>query len=224
MEHAATSSACTGSCSGSGATWSTRTPASSTCRDAPADDETRRLLHRTIDAVGDDMAALEFNTAIAALMELNNRLTQVVQRARERAPRSGAGDGADARAAHAARRRGAVGAPRRVGRARVRRFPEADPAFLVDDIVEVPVQVNGKVRARVTVATGASEAEHEAAARADARSRSSSPARRCARSSSSPAAWSTSSSAEPALHAVGGSSAARTAAGTVVALPSHFLR
>jgi leucyl-tRNA synthetase len=31
------------------------------------------------------------------------------------------------------------------------------------------VQVNGKVRAQVMVATGASEADHEAAARADAR-------------------------------------------------------
>ena len=35
--------------------------------DAPADDETRRLLHRTIAAVRADMATLEFNTAIARL-------------------------------------------------------------------------------------------------------------------------------------------------------------
>ena len=48
-------------------------------------------------------------------------------------------------------------------------FPEPDPALLVDDTVEVPVQINGKVRGKVTVATGASEADHEAAARADAR-------------------------------------------------------
>src|SRR5207248_890331 len=40
--------------------------------------ETRRLLHRTIAVVRADMAALEFNTAIARLSELNNRLTQVV--------------------------------------------------------------------------------------------------------------------------------------------------
>jgi len=31
----------------------------------------------------------------------------------------------------------------------------------------VPVQVNGKVRGKITIATGASEADHEAAARAD---------------------------------------------------------
>ena len=46
--------------------------------DEPADDETRRLLHRTIAAVRDDMAELKFNTAIARLFELNNHLTQVV--------------------------------------------------------------------------------------------------------------------------------------------------
>jgi leucyl-tRNA synthetase len=48
-------------------------------------------------------------------------------------------------------------------------FPEPDPALLVDDTVEVPVQVNGKVRGKVTLAAGASEADHEAAARADPR-------------------------------------------------------
>ncbi len=48
-------------------------------------------------------------------------------------------------------------------------FPEPDPALLVDETIEVPVQVNGKVRAKVTVASGAPEADHEAAARADAR-------------------------------------------------------
>ena len=41
-----------------------------------ADEETRRLLHRTIDGVRTDMDELRFNTAIAKLIELNNRLTQ----------------------------------------------------------------------------------------------------------------------------------------------------
>jgi leucyl-tRNA synthetase len=46
-------------------------------------------------------------------------------------------------------------------------FPAADAALLVEDSVEVPVQVNGKVRARITVPAGAGEAEHLAAALAD---------------------------------------------------------
>src|SRR5258708_9279342 len=42
--------------------------------DAAADDETGRLLHRTIAAVRSDMDGLRFNTAIAKLIELNNHL------------------------------------------------------------------------------------------------------------------------------------------------------
>ncbi len=44
--------------------------------DDPADDETRRQLHRTIDGVGNDLGSLRFNTAIAKLIELNNHLTR----------------------------------------------------------------------------------------------------------------------------------------------------
>jgi leucyl-tRNA synthetase len=46
-------------------------------------------------------------------------------------------------------------------------FPVPDAALLVDDEVEIPVQVNGKLRARVRVASGADDIAHEAAARAD---------------------------------------------------------
>ena len=48
-----------------------------------------------------------------------------------------------------------------------RSFPVADPALLVEDTVEVPVQVNGKVRARISVAPDADEATHLAVAMAD---------------------------------------------------------
>jgi leucyl-tRNA synthetase len=48
-------------------------------------------------------------------------------------------------------------------------FPVAEPTLLVEASVEVPVQVNGKVRGRVTVGSGADASSHEAAARADAR-------------------------------------------------------
>ncbi len=133
----------------------------------PADDETRRLMHRTIDAVRGDMGSLEFNTAIAALMTLNNRLTQVVGETGH-APEE------------VARSMVLMLAPltphiaeelweRMDGASTVafESFPEPDPALLVDDVVEVPVQVNGKVRGKILVAPDASEAEYEAAARAD---------------------------------------------------------
>jgi leucyl-tRNA synthetase len=48
-------------------------------------------------------------------------------------------------------------------------FPDADPAMLVDDTMEYPVQINGKVRARVEVATGADTKTVEAIALADER-------------------------------------------------------
>ncbi|MCE9638356.1 MAG: leucine--tRNA ligase [Planctomycetes bacterium] len=43
-------------------------------------------------------------------------------------------------------------------------WPTFDPAALRRDEVEIAVQVNGKIKARVTVATGATDAAHEAAA------------------------------------------------------------
>jgi leucyl-tRNA synthetase len=46
-------------------------------------------------------------------------------------------------------------------------FPEADPAFLLDDTIEIPIQLNGKVRARFMAAAGLSADELESAAKAD---------------------------------------------------------
>ena len=45
-------------------------------RDAETDEATKRLLHKTIAGVRDDMEALRFNTAIAKLIEFNNHLTK----------------------------------------------------------------------------------------------------------------------------------------------------
>jgi leucyl-tRNA synthetase len=47
-------------------------------------------------------------------------------------------------------------------------WPVADERALVRDVIELPVQVNGKLRARITVAADASEADVIAAALADA--------------------------------------------------------
>jgi leucyl-tRNA synthetase len=47
------------------------------------------------------------------------------------------------------------------------RFPEADPALLADETVEIPVQINGKVRTRLQVVPGLDAAALEQAARAD---------------------------------------------------------
>jgi leucyl-tRNA synthetase len=137
--------------------------------DEPADDATRRLLHQTIAAVRADMDDLSFNTAIARLFELNNRLTEVV-----------AGTGAAPREVVTAMALMVAPLAPHVGEELWERlgksgslafdpFPEADPALLVEEEVEIAVQVNGKVRARITVATSATDTDIEAAARADER-------------------------------------------------------
>ncbi|MBM3660972.1 MAG: leucine--tRNA ligase, partial [Actinobacteria bacterium] len=135
--------------------------------DAPADDETRRVLHRTIDAVGADMAELKFNTAIARLFECNNRLTQVVAE-RGTAPREVVEPLVLMLAPlspHLAEELWSrIGHPATLA---YEPFPTADPAYLTVDTVEVAVQVNGKVRAQVRVPAAADDAAHEAEARAD---------------------------------------------------------
>jgi leucyl-tRNA synthetase len=137
--------------------------------DRDPDPETWRLLHRTIASVRDDMESLRFNTAIAALFELNNHLTGVV-----------AAEGAAPRAVvepfvvmvsplapHVAEELW-----ERLGHGRTvayETFPEPDPAALRVEEVEVAVQVNGKVRHRVRVPAGADEATVERLARDDPR-------------------------------------------------------
>src|SRR5438034_4687993 len=49
----------------------------------------------------------------------------------------------------------------------VERWPAADPGALARPLIELPVQVNGKLRGRVTVSADAGEAQAVAAALAD---------------------------------------------------------
>jgi leucyl-tRNA synthetase len=137
-----------------------------TVADAPLDDETERMLHRTIAAVREGMEKMRFNVAIAKVTELNNHLTA-------RHP-----DGGVPRdvveplvlllaplAPHVGEELWSrLGHPDSLA---FEPFPEADPALLVEETVEVPVQLNGKVRARIEVAAGADAEALEAAARAD---------------------------------------------------------
>jgi leucyl-tRNA synthetase len=129
---------------------------------------TRRLLHRTIAAVRADMEGLRFNTAIAKLIELNNHLVGVA-----------ADGGVPREVAEPLALMLAPLAPHiaeelwsRLGHDRTlayEAFPEADPALLVDDTVEYPVQVNGKVRSHIVVPAGSDATTVEAAALADAK-------------------------------------------------------
>ena len=134
----------------------------SVANEAP-DDETLRLVHRTIDAVSTEMDNLRFNTAIAKLIELNNHLTKI-----EAVPRAAIETMClmlAPVAPHVAEELWS-----KLGHAEslaYEPFPSADPALLVDDIIEYPVQVNGKVRGRISVAADADNETIEAAALAE---------------------------------------------------------
>jgi len=128
-----------------------------------ADEATVRSLHKTIEAVSTEMLNLRFNTAIAKLVELNNEVTKLDAAPREimepmvlmLAPL----------APHVAEEMW-----QRLGHSDTvtyTPFPVADPDMLVDDQIEYPVQVNGKVRGRITVAADADNDTIEAAALAE---------------------------------------------------------
>ncbi|MGI5148597.1 leucine--tRNA ligase [Plantactinospora sp. CA-294935] len=121
--------------------------------DAPADEQTRRLLHRIIDGVRGDLDGIRMNTAIAKLIELTNGLTRL-----EATPREVAEPlllMLSPFAPHIAEELW-----HRLGHAEslaYEPFPVADPSLLVAETVTYPVQVNGKVRGRVEVPAEAAE-------------------------------------------------------------------
>ena len=124
-----------------------------------------KLVARTVAAVTDDYEALRFNTAISRLMEFVNAFT-----------------GAEVRPKGAMETFTLLLAPMAphlaeelweiLGHQRTLAYvpwPSFDPALLVDDEIEVPVQINGKLRVRVSVPVDADASALEAAAKSDAR-------------------------------------------------------
>ena len=135
--------------------------------DAP-DIETRRLLHKTIDAVRIGMEDLRFNTVIAKLIELNNHLTAVVAKTGlSREVAEPLAQMLSPLVPHVAEELWA-----RLGHEETvtyTPFPIADAALLVEDSIEYPIQINGKVRSRITVASSADDDTIRAFALADAK-------------------------------------------------------
>ncbi|MGA8545904.1 MAG: leucine--tRNA ligase [Mycobacterium sp.] len=133
--------------------------------DADLDIDTLRLLHRTIAGVSEDYAALRNNTAVAKLIEYTNHLTKLH---RDSVPRAAAEPLVlmlAPLAPHLAEELWQrLGHPTSLAHGP---FPVAEPAYLVEDTVEYPVQVNGKVRGRITVPANADADTVEGAALAD---------------------------------------------------------
>jgi leucyl-tRNA synthetase len=131
-------------------------------------DDLNRLLHKAIHSVREGYETLRFNTSIARITELNNAVTQAYPHG-----------GAPRAVAEALVLMLAPLAPHiaeelwsRLGHSSSLAwadFPVADEALLVDDTIQIPVQVNGKLRQVLTVPAGLDAADLEAVARADAR-------------------------------------------------------
>jgi leucyl-tRNA synthetase len=127
------------------------------------DEQTLKLLHRTIAGVTEDYQNLRNNTAAAKLIEYTNHLTK--QNVTARAALEPLVLMVAPLAPHLAEELW-----RRLGHDTFLAhgpFPVADPKYLVEDTVEYPVQVNGKVRGHVTVAADADKDTLEKAALAD---------------------------------------------------------
>ena len=111
-------------------------------------------MHRTIKKVGDDVENLRFNTAIAELIKLNNEMTGMPVIPRDLAETFTLllAPFAPHIAEEIWHR---LGHEKSLSR---RPWPAYDPAKLVEDTIELPVQVNGKLRDRIMVAADADEA------------------------------------------------------------------
>jgi leucyl-tRNA synthetase len=140
--------------------------------------ELRRLTHRTIKKVTDDIEReFQFNTAIAALMEFVNGLYKFMA---ERDAASRPGESAALHEAahtlilllapfapHAAEELWAMlgGTPSVAEQP----WPQYDPALVLSDRLTIPIQVNGKLRSKIEVPADWSENQVVMQARQDAK-------------------------------------------------------
>ncbi|MEJ2081701.1 MAG: leucine--tRNA ligase [Acidobacteriota bacterium] len=116
--------------------------------EAPGSAETSRIVHQTIKQVGERIESLKFNTAVAALMTLANYFSSLEEIPREAwmiflrlmSPFT----------PHVAEELWA-----RLGHAdqvSLQSWPAFDPALAAEDEVEIPIQINGKLRAKFRAA------------------------------------------------------------------------
>ncbi|MEI7730564.1 MAG: leucine--tRNA ligase [Verrucomicrobiota bacterium] len=139
---------------------------SATIKDAPPSPSQLKTLHACIKKVTEDLDGLRFNTAISAMMVFTNEamtwetrpssvLREFVALLQPFAPHLS--EELWHKLNHVAGPAPALA---------YYHWPEFNPAHLVEDTLEIPVQINGKLRGRISMPTAASQAEIEAAARA----------------------------------------------------------
>lgn len=132
----------------------------------PKNSETRRLVHRTIAQVSEAFERFHFNVAVAKIRELSNALEALSNRG---AASSDLREGVEVLTQliapmlpHLAEEMWET-----LGRETLvveTPWPKADPALLVENSATIAVQVNGKLRATLSIARDAPEAQVKAAA------------------------------------------------------------
>jgi leucyl-tRNA synthetase len=133
----------------------------------------RQATHRTIARVTNDLNRWSYNTAVAAIMELLNAASKVA-RSKEGIDKATLDEALDVMATLLAPMTPHITAelwqerhPERPGVHQLP-WPVADPALVAEATVTMVVQVNGRVKARLSVVPTISEADASAAALADA--------------------------------------------------------
>ncbi len=136
-------------------------------KDAAPNEEQLRMLHKTIQAVTQDMEKLSFNTAISRLMEFVNYFTS-----QDRRPYACMENFVlllSPMAPHISEELW-----RALGHSDSLAFepwPVFDAAYIQESTIKIPVQINGKVRTRLSIAADAADSDVERAAREDSRVR-----------------------------------------------------
>ena len=158
--------------------WSAVTPSGATTSEEGGNGTRalRRKTHQTIKRVGDSLESLQFNTPVAALMELANAIGDFADPANASADeREAAHEALTALvvmltpfAPHTGEELYTALTGTDEGMlAKGVRFPVFSEDLAKEDEIEIPVQVNGKLRSRIFAPPGASNEELEAMAIAD---------------------------------------------------------
>jgi leucyl-tRNA synthetase len=119
----------------------------------------RQKTHQTIRRVGESLETLQFNTPVAALMELCNAVYEMGVEQASADEEAAAREAIEALVLmlapytpHVAEELYSVLTGKDAGiLASGARFPEFDPELAVADEIEIPIQVNGKLRSRLLV-------------------------------------------------------------------------
>ena len=131
--------------------------------DEPIDGDIERNLHQLIRKAGDDIESLKFNTVIAAMMEFVNGVYKAGKIGRSQAKRFVLV--LSPFAPHLAEELW-----EKLGHGQSLAYepwPVAEASYLVQDSLDIPVQINGKLRGRVSVPPTAAQADIEVAAKKD---------------------------------------------------------